>query len=106
MVLLYGILVAQFDEIKTRTEKDGEKIEIVNTRNYTLWLTPKDVNIRADFSTQKKRRGLGFAHRLNRRLCDNGRSNVPDPQTGLVAPEYEGRKIGIKTLDIFVKSEC
>ena len=58
---LYGpvvrIPVIEREEIRTKTEKEGEKIEIV-TRNYTLWITPKDVNIYADFSAQKKRRGI------------------------------------------------
>ena len=58
---LYGpvirIPVIEREEIRTKTEKEGEKIEIV-TRNYTLWITPKNVNIYADFSAQKKRRGI------------------------------------------------
>jgi inner membrane protein len=58
---LYGpvvrIPVVEREEIRTKTEKEGEKIEIV-THNNALWLTPKDVDIRADFSAQKKRRGI------------------------------------------------
>jgi len=58
---LYGpvirIPVVEREEIKTKTEKEGEKIEII-LHNYALWLTPKDVKIQADFSTEKKRRGI------------------------------------------------
>ncbi|MDR0456481.1 MAG: cell envelope integrity protein CreD [Treponema sp.] len=58
---LYGpvirIPVVEREEIRTKTEKEGEKIEII-TRNYVLWITPKDIVIRADFSAQKKRRGI------------------------------------------------
>jgi len=59
--ILYGpvirIPVVEREEIKTKTEKEGEKVEII-TRDYTLWITPKDVNINADFSASKKRRGI------------------------------------------------
>jgi len=51
------IPVVEREEIKTKTEKEGEKIEII-LHNYALWLTPKDVNIQADFSAEKKRRGI------------------------------------------------
>jgi inner membrane protein len=58
---LYGpvvrIPVVEREEIRTKTEKEGERIEIV-TRNYALWITPKDADIRADFSAEKKRRGI------------------------------------------------
>jgi len=58
---IYGpvirIPVVERTEIRTKTEKEGEKIEIV-TQNFTLWITPKNVDIRADFSAQKKRRGI------------------------------------------------
>ena len=60
--LLYGpvirIPVIEREEVRTKTEKEGEKIEIVTRGRYTLWITPKDVDIRADFSAQKKRRGI------------------------------------------------
>ena len=58
---LYGpvirIPVIEREEIRTRTEKDGEKIEIIQ-HNKALWITPKDANIRANFSAEKKRRGI------------------------------------------------
>ncbi|MDR0301645.1 MAG: cell envelope integrity protein CreD, partial [Treponema sp.] len=58
---LYGpvirIPVVEREEVKTKTEKDGEKIEII-MHDYALWITPKDMEIRADFSSQKKRRGI------------------------------------------------
>ena len=58
---LYGpvirIPVVERTEIRTKTEKEGEKIEIV-TQNFTLWITPKNVDISADFSARKKRRGI------------------------------------------------
>ena len=59
--ILYGpvirIPVVGREEVRTKTERDGEKVEFV-TRNYALWITPKDVDIIADFSAQKKRRGI------------------------------------------------
>jgi len=58
---LYGpvirIPIIEREEIRTKTERDGEKIEIV-MRDKALWITPKDVDIRANFSAQKKRRGI------------------------------------------------
>jgi inner membrane protein len=58
---LYGpvirIPVVGREEVRTKTERDGEKVEVI-TRNYALWITPKDVNLSADFSAQKKRRGI------------------------------------------------
>jgi inner membrane protein len=58
---LYGpivrIPVVERTEVRTKTEKEGEKIEIITT-NYTLWVTPNNVDINADFSAQKKRRGI------------------------------------------------
>jgi inner membrane protein involved in colicin E2 resistance len=59
--VLYGpvirIPVVEREEVRTKTEKEGEKVEII-MRNHALWITPKDIVIRADFSTQKKRRGI------------------------------------------------
>jgi len=58
---LYGpvirIPVVEREERRTTTEKEGEKIEIIQ-RNKTLWITPKDVDIRANFSAEKKKRGI------------------------------------------------
>jgi inner membrane protein len=58
---LYGpvvrIPVVEREEVRTKTEKDGEKVEII-IHNYALWITPRDIIIRADFSAQKKRRGI------------------------------------------------
>jgi inner membrane protein len=59
--VLYGpvirIPIIEREEIRTRTERDGEKIETL-VYNKTLWITPKDVDIQADFSAEKKRRGI------------------------------------------------
>ncbi|HCC37121.1 MAG TPA: hypothetical protein DEQ14_05650, partial [Treponema sp.] len=59
--VLYGpvirIPVIEREEIRSKTEKDGEKTEIVE-RNKTLWITPKNVEVQSDFSAQKKRRGI------------------------------------------------
>jgi inner membrane protein len=59
--LLYGpvlrIPIVEREEIRTQTEKDGEKTVIV-LRNKALWITPKEVNIQADFTAAKKRRGI------------------------------------------------
>jgi inner membrane protein len=58
---LYGpvvrIPVVEYEEVRTKTEKEGEKIEVI-THNNALWITPKDASLRADFSAQKKRRGI------------------------------------------------
>ena len=59
--VLYGpvirIPIIEREEIRTRTEKDGERVDII-VRNKTLWITPKEVDIQADFSAEKKRRGI------------------------------------------------
>jgi inner membrane protein len=44
-------------EVKTKTERDGEKVEIVKTP-FTLIITPQKLNIRADFKTEIRRRGI------------------------------------------------
>ena len=58
---LYGpvirIPVVEREEITTRTERDGERIEVI-LHNRALWITPKDVYVRANFSAEKKRRGI------------------------------------------------
>ena len=58
---LYGpvirIPLVEREEIRTKTDKGGERIETVLHQN-ALWLTPKDLNIQADVSAQKKRRGI------------------------------------------------
>jgi inner membrane protein len=58
---LYGpvirIPVVEQQEIRTKSEKEGEKVEIV-LHNKALWITPKDVSIYANFSAEKKRRGI------------------------------------------------
>jgi inner membrane protein len=59
--VIYGpvirIPIIEREEIRTRTEREGERIDIV-VRNKALWITPKDVDIQADFSAEKKRRGI------------------------------------------------
>ncbi|GMO44802.1 MAG: cell envelope integrity protein CreD [Treponemataceae bacterium] len=59
--VLYGpvirIPVEERQETRTQTEKEGTRID-VNWIRQSLWLTPKDVTITADFSAQKKRRGI------------------------------------------------
>jgi len=58
---LYGpvirIPVVEREERRTSTEKEGEKIEVIQ-RNKALWITPKDVTVTANFSAEKKRRGI------------------------------------------------
>ncbi|MCL2273266.1 MAG: cell envelope integrity protein CreD, partial [Treponema sp.] len=59
--MLYGpvirIPVIEREEIRTRTERDGEKIEVL-LHNKALWITPKNADINANFSAEKKRRGI------------------------------------------------
>jgi len=45
------------DEIRTKTERDGEKVEI-NKRPFTLVLTPQKLNIKTDFKTEIRKRGI------------------------------------------------
>jgi inner membrane protein len=45
------------EELVTRTEKDGEKAEIVKTP-FTLVVSPKTLNIEAVFKTEVRRRGI------------------------------------------------
>jgi len=45
------------DEVRTKTERDGEKIELVK-KPFTLVLTPQKLNIKADFKTEIRRRGI------------------------------------------------
>ncbi|MDR2135703.1 MAG: cell envelope integrity protein CreD [Treponema sp.] len=45
------------EEIITRTEKDGERVEIVKTP-FTLVISPKTLNIDAVFKTEIRRRGI------------------------------------------------
>ncbi|MDR0322392.1 MAG: cell envelope integrity protein CreD [Treponema sp.] len=59
--VLYGpvirIPLVEREEFRYKTEKEGEKVE-VRTYNKAVWITPKDLNIQADFSAEKKRRGI------------------------------------------------
>jgi len=58
---IYGpvirIPVVEREEIRTTTEKEGEKINII-IKNKALWITPRDVNITGNLSAEKKRRGI------------------------------------------------
>jgi inner membrane protein len=76
---LYGpivrIPVIERTEVRTKTEKEGEKIEII-TQNFTLWITPNDVDINADFSAQKKRRGIFSVALFSGNLSLSGSFNL------------------------------
>ena len=60
-LVLYGpvirIPVVEQEEIRTRTERDGERVEIAQ-HNRTLWITPKNVDIRTNLTAERKRRGI------------------------------------------------
>ena len=45
------------EEIRTRTERDGEKIDIV-TKAFTLIITPQELIIGAEFKTEIRKRGI------------------------------------------------
>ena len=45
------------EEIRTRTERDGDKIDIV-TKPFTLIITPRELVIGADFKTEVRKRGI------------------------------------------------
>jgi inner membrane protein len=59
--MIYGpvirIPVVEREEIITKTERGGEKVDIIQ-RNKTLWIVPRDIDIQANFSAEKKRRGI------------------------------------------------
>jgi inner membrane protein len=59
--VLYGPVIripfVEQEEIRTKTEKEGEKTEII-VHNKALWITPAEVTINAEFTAQKKRRGI------------------------------------------------
>jgi len=44
-------------ETRTTTSRDGDKVDII-LHNKALWITPRDVDISANFSAEKKRRGI------------------------------------------------
>ncbi|MDR0583674.1 MAG: cell envelope integrity protein CreD [Treponema sp.] len=45
------------DEVLTRTEKEGEKIQIIKTP-FTLMISPKELNVNAVFKTEIRKRGI------------------------------------------------
>jgi len=45
------------EQIRTRTERDGEKIEEVK-KPFTLYITPNKLNIKAGFTTEIRKRGI------------------------------------------------
>ncbi|GHV75913.1 cell envelope integrity protein CreD [Spirochaetia bacterium] len=45
------------EEVRTKTEKDGEKIEIIKTP-FTLVVSPKELDIAAVFKTEVRKRGI------------------------------------------------
>jgi inner membrane protein len=59
--MIYGpvirIPVVEREEIITKSERDGEKVDII-LRNKTLWIVPRDIDIQANFSAEKKKRGI------------------------------------------------
>ncbi|MDR1728418.1 MAG: cell envelope integrity protein CreD [Acidobacteriota bacterium] len=49
--------VVHREEIHTKTEKDGDKVEF-HERSISLWIMPKKVDVKASFQTEVKRRGI------------------------------------------------
>jgi inner membrane protein len=45
------------DEVRTKTERDGEKIEVIK-RSFTLVVMPQKLNIKTDFKTIIRKRGI------------------------------------------------
>jgi inner membrane protein len=45
------------EEVRTKTEKEGEKIEIIKTP-FTLVISPQKLDISADFKTETRKRGI------------------------------------------------
>jgi inner membrane protein len=45
------------EEVRTRTERDGEKIDIIE-KPFTLMITPQKLNIGANFKTETRKRGI------------------------------------------------
>ncbi|GHV49581.1 cell envelope integrity protein CreD [Spirochaetia bacterium] len=54
VITIPGIKTA---EVRTKTEKEGERIEIIKTP-FTLVLSPKELVINADFKTEIRKRGI------------------------------------------------
>jgi inner membrane protein len=54
IVIIHGI---RTEEIRTKTEKDGEKIELVKTP-FTLAISPQRLDINANFKTETRKRGI------------------------------------------------
>jgi inner membrane protein len=69
------------DEIRTKTEKDGEKIEIHETP-FTLVITPEKLTIDAGFKTEIRRRGIFSVPLFSGDLALNG---VFDPSRAVAA---------------------
>jgi inner membrane protein len=59
-------------EIRSKTEKDGEKVEIRRTP-FTLMLSPRTLNIDADFKTETRSRGIFSVPLFHGTLSFSGR---------------------------------
>jgi inner membrane protein len=89
--VLYGpvlrIPLIEREEIRTKTEKEGEKTEII-VHNRALWITPKDVEINAEFAAQKKRRGIFTVALFSGDVSLSGTFNF-DRARGEIKPNQE-----------------
>jgi len=54
VIMIPGI---RTDEVRTKTERDGEKIELVKS-SFTLAVMPQKLNIKTDFKTEVRKRGI------------------------------------------------
>jgi inner membrane protein len=73
------------DEVRTKTERDGEKIELVK-RPFNLVLMPQKLNIKTDFKTTIRRRGI-FSVPLF--LTELSLSGTFDPAIASLLPNEE-----------------
>ena len=73
------------DEVRTKTERDGEKIEIIK-RPFNLVVMPQKLNIKADFKTTIRRRGIFSVPLFSSELTLSG---TFDPAIASISPNEE-----------------
>jgi inner membrane protein len=84
-------------EVKTKTERDGEKIEIVKTP-FTLIVTPQKLRIAADFKTEIRRRGIFFVPLFSGRLGLSGAFNP----AAAIASMQAGEELFFKQAELII----
>jgi inner membrane protein len=73
------------DEVRTKTERDGEKIEVIK-QPFTLVVMPQKLNIKTDFKTTIRKRGIFSVPLFSSELALSG---VFDPAVASLSPNEE-----------------